>query len=151
MADRIPEPELVQGRVTRSRLGGFPEWSGDPAELAKFAEDELVVVTPRAVLEHANRVLDFPEHEMVRLVAERTPVRITFSGGERMPDLPSSGVIEFAVIVHVRVELGGLVLTLDRPDGEPWSFWTGSEGGFHPRVTKICAPLRAAILEADHG
>lgn len=79
-----------------------------------------------------------PDHEdILHLVAERTPVRITFVGGERMPDLPASGILERVVFVASRPELGGLVLTADRPDGEPWSFWTGSEGGFHPRLTSI--------------
>ena len=82
-----------------------------------------------------------PDHEtIIRLVAEQTPVRITFVAGERMPDLPASGVLERVVFVAVRHELGGLVLTADQPDGEPWTFWTSSEGGFHPRLTGIDVP-----------
>jgi hypothetical protein len=79
-----------------------------------------------------------PDHETIlRLVEEKTPVRITFGGGERMPDLPASGILERIVFVSARPEFGGLVLTADQPEGEPWSFWTASEGGFHPRITKI--------------
>jgi hypothetical protein len=79
-----------------------------------------------------------PDHDtIIRLVTEKTPVRITYVGGERMPDLPTSGILERVVFVQARLEFGGLVLTADQPAGEPWSFWTASEGGFHPRLTKI--------------
>jgi hypothetical protein len=78
-----------------------------------------------------------PDHETIlRLVEEKTPVRITFVASEQMPDLPTSGILERVVFVQARLELGGLVLVADQP-AAPWTFWTDSKGGFHPRITKI--------------
>jgi hypothetical protein len=78
-----------------------------------------------------------PDHETIlRLVEEKTPVRIAFVGGERMFDLPTNSIIERVVFVKAWTELGGLVLVADQP-AAPWTFWTDSEGGFHPRLTKI--------------